>query len=160
VPAADATTAAMLLQGLAGNASFVATVSPPLYLRVTITAPTAAVPGTELVSAGYIHGGLACPFAAATTTASGAIMSNSSALSWTNGSGSPWNIVGWELYDNLGVGARKLYGLWDSQPLVVGPGSPLNVAIGALSITIPLFCYLGGPSRPSGRCSIEQLMES
>ncbi len=137
MPAADATFAAMLLNATAGNAGWTATVGG-LNLRLMVNAPTAAVPGTELSATGYSAGGLACTFSAAATTASGAIMSNSASITWTNSGVVAWLLTGWELWDNsTPTKIRKLFGLWNNQPLTVGPGTPFTVAIGGLSISVP-----------------------
>lgn len=124
----------MLLGGITGTASFVAT-SGGLNLRLTINAPTATVAGTQLSGTGYTAGGSAVTWAAATGTATGGIISNTNTLSWTNGGGSNWNIVGLELWDNTPT--RKCFGIWSGQPYTIGPGSQFVVAPSALAISLP-----------------------
>ena len=135
MPAIDQGTAEMLLSGITGVGSFVAT-SGTLSLRLTINAPTATVAGTQLSGTGYTTGGSAATWTAATGTTSGAVITNSNTFTWTNGgSANTWNVVGLELWDNTPT--RKCFGLWNGQPYVIGPGSQFVVAPGALAISFP-----------------------
>jgi hypothetical protein len=136
MPALDQGTAVMLLGGLTGTSSFVATATG-LKLRLTINAPTATVNGTQLSGSGYSAGGQAVTWSAATGTATGAIITNTNTITWTNGGGSNWTIVGLELWDQGGTPARKLFGLWNGQPYTVGPGSQFVVSANSLSLTFP-----------------------
>lgn len=131
MPALDANTALMSLQALSGQASFAATVLP-LKCRLTVSAPAALVPGVELSGPGYTAGGLAVTFGNFATTSTGAICFNTNAFSWTNTGSAPWVIAGADFYDSSGTPVRKCFGLWDGQPVTIGPGSPFSVA--ALSI--------------------------
>ena len=66
-----------------------------LTLRLGSTAPSAAVPMTELPEGnGYVTGGQACAFNAA----SAGTATNSTALAWTNTAGG-WEITGLEFWD-------------------------------------------------------------
>lgn len=134
MPALDQGTAIMLLGGLTATASYVATVTG-LKLRLMINAPTATVDGTQLSGTGYSAGGQAVTWGSATGTSTGAIITNTNTITWTNGGGSNWNIVGLELWDS--APSRKAYGLWNGQPYVIGPGSEFVVAASALSLAFP-----------------------
>lgn len=134
MPALSQNTATMLLGGLTATSSFVAT-SGGLNLRLMINAPTATVNGTQLSGTGYTAGGSAVTWAAATGTATGGIITNTNTLSWTNGGGSNWNIVGMELWDNTPT--RKLYGIFDGQPYTIGPGSQFVLSPSAVSVSFP-----------------------
>jgi hypothetical protein len=134
LPALDSGTAIMLLGGLTATSSFVAT-NTALKLRLTINAPTATVNGTQLSGTGYSAGGQALTWGSATGTSTGAVITNTNTVTWTNGGGSNWNIVGLELWD--GVPSRKAFGLWNGQPYVIGPGSEFVVVASALSLAFP-----------------------
>ncbi len=126
----------MLLNGLtATSPGFVATLTG-LKLRLMINAPTATVDGTQLSGSGYTAGGSAVDWGTSTGTSTGAIITNTNTISWTNGSASnTWTIVGAELWDYTPT--RKCYGIWNGQPYVIGPGSTFQVASGGLSISFP-----------------------
>jgi hypothetical protein len=126
----------MLLGGLTNTSAFIAT-NTGLNLRLTINAPTAAVDGTQLAGTGYTAGGSAVTWAAATGTATGGIITNTNTLTWTNGGGSNWNVVGCELWDRGGTAVRKCWGIWNGQPYTIGPGSQFVVAPSAISIAFP-----------------------
>lgn len=136
MPAISQNTAIMLLGGLTATSSYVATVTG-LNCLLTINAPTATVRGTQLSGTGYSSGGSAVTWAAATGTATGAIITNTNTLSWTNRGSSNWNVVGLELVDNGGAGTRKCFGIWSGQPYTIGPGSQFVVASAALAIALP-----------------------
>lgn len=123
----------MLLKGLSGQASYTAT-STPLQIYLTMNAPTATVPGTQITGGTYAPLNIA--FSTPVGTSTGAIMFNTGALAWSNSGGAAWTIVGLEIWSN--TPARLAYGLWDDQPIIVGPGSPFDVAIGAIGWSIPL----------------------
>lgn len=136
MPAIAQATAKMILDALTLQGSWVATVTG-LMLRLTVNAPTAAVPGTELSGTGYTAGGKAVTFAAATVTSTGAQAASTSALTWTNGDSTDWTIAGMELWDQASTPVRKAYGLWDGQPLTIAPGGEFPVAAGAVILQIP-----------------------
>jgi hypothetical protein len=81
---------------------------------------------------GYTTGGTVTTFAVASAEAS----SNTSTMSWTNGSGGGWTIVGIELWDEAGSPVRWLFGTWIGQPISVANGNSFAVATGGISITI------------------------
>lgn len=134
MPALDSTTAQMLLNGLTAVGSFTAT-SSPLSLRLMVNAPTATVDGTELSGTGYTAGGKTITFASASGTSTGAVAANTNSLTWTNGGSSAWSVVGWEIWD--ATSSRKWYGIWNSQPIVIGVGSPFVLAIAGLALSFP-----------------------
>lgn len=136
MPALDQGTSSMLLQGMAGISPFVPTVLP-LKCRVTMNAGTATVPGTEISGPGYTPGGNAVTFGNLTLTASGSMLLNTTALSWTNGGSAAWTVVGLELYDSSGTPVRKAFGLVNGQPLIFGPGSILSFAALSLGWAFP-----------------------
>ena len=135
-PALDQAVAEMLLNGLGGVSSFTATVTP-LKLRLMVTAPTATVTGTELSGTGYTAGGSTITFASATGTSTGGQMLNSNSISWTNSGAVAWSLVGLEIWDSSGTPRRLAFGLWDDQPITVGPGTSFPVAVNAVAWTFP-----------------------
>ena len=132
MPAIDQGTAEMLLTGLTGSGSFVAT-SGSLSVHLTINAPTATVDGTPLAGTGSSP--IAVTWGASTGTSSGAIITNTNTMTWTNGGASPWTITGLELWD--ATPTRKFYGIWNGQPYTVGPNSQFVVAAAGLSVSFP-----------------------
>src|ERR1700753_2883195 len=78
-------------------------------VRLTTTAPTATSAGTELTGTGYTAGGTATVFASASSGSATGPTSGSGAISWTNGSGSSWSIVGLEIWDQAGTPIRWWY---------------------------------------------------
>jgi hypothetical protein len=136
MPALDQGTAIMALNAFTLNGSWAATVTG-LKIRLTITAPTATVPGTELVSAGYTAGGLAIAFGAAVPIPAGALALSTTVLSWTNSSVAGWALAGLELWDQAATPVRKAYGLWDNQPLAVAPSAPFALGAGSIGWQFP-----------------------
>ena len=135
MPALDQAQAVNLLAGMTATASYTATLTG-LKLRLMINAPTATVDGTQLSGSGYTAGGQAVVWGSATGTSTGAIITNTNTITWTNGSVSnTWNVVGLELWDYTPV--RIAYGLWSGQPYQIGPGSEFVVGAGALSLSFP-----------------------
>lgn len=134
MPALDQAVAENLLAGLSAQASFL-TYSSPLKLRLTLNTPTATVAGTEISGTGYTAGGNTITFGAPTGTATGAVMLNSAQVTWTNGGVAAWVIVGSEVWD--ATPRRIGWGVWDDQPITIGPGSPFTVAIGAYALSFP-----------------------
>lgn len=122
----------MLLGGLTGVSGFVAT-SGGLKVHLTINAPTATVDGTALAGTGSTP--ISVTWGSATGTSSGAIITNTNTMTWTNGSGATWTVVGCELWDNTPT--RKFWGIWNGQPYTVGPSSQFVVAAAALSVAFP-----------------------
>ena len=121
----------MLLTGLTGG-SFVATLTG-LKVHLTINAPTATVDGTALAGGGSSP--QAVTWGSATGTSSGAIITNTNTITFTNSSSTIWTIVGCELWDYTPT--RKCYGLFNGQPYTVGNGSQFVLAAASLSISFP-----------------------
>ena len=132
MPAIDQTTAVELLTGLTGYGSYTATLTG-LKCYLTINAPTATVDGTQLSGTGSTP--IAVTWGAPTGTSSGAIITNTNTMTWTNGTMSAWTICGLELWDYNP--SRRLFGIWNGQPYTVGPSSQFVVAAASLSIALP-----------------------
>lgn len=120
-----------LLNAILGVSSLTA-FSGQAKLVLTTTAPTASAPGTELTGTGYTTGGSAINFASASSQASSG--PTGSALSWTNGSGGTWSIVGYEVYDSAGSPVQWLWGTFTGQPISVANGNVFQIAIGGISV--------------------------
>lgn len=102
------------------------------YLRLTTTAPTASSPGTELSGTGYTAGGSAINFSSASSEASAG--PTGSALQWTNGSGSSWSIVGYEVYDSTGTPVQWVWGTFTGEPITVANGNIFQIAVSGISV--------------------------
>ena len=100
--------------------------------RLGTNTPTASVAMTELTGTGYTAGGTVMTF----SSASGLASSNTSTASWTNGSGSPWSIVGIELWDQAGSPLRWLFGTWTGQPISIANGNSFAVSTGGVAVSI------------------------
>jgi hypothetical protein len=87
---------------------------------------------TQLTGTGYTAGGQACTFG----TPSSASISNTSTLSWTNGSGSSWSIEGIEPWDTAGTPKRHGFGSWTGQPITVANGNTFAVAAAAITASL------------------------
>jgi hypothetical protein len=99
-------------------------------IRLTTTAPTATTAGTELTGTGYTTGGSTIVFNAAAT---GAATGPTSTISWTNGSGGTWSIVGIEIWDSAGTALRWHCGTWTGQPISVPNGAIFQVTAAQIS---------------------------
>jgi hypothetical protein len=101
-------------------------------IKLTTTAPTASAAGTELTGgSGYTTGGSTIVFAAASANAAA---NSGSAITWTNGSGGAWSIVGLEIWDSAGTPLRWWFGNWTGQPISVPIGAIFSIATSAVSI--------------------------
>lgn len=112
--------------------------SPTLFtgqgmLRLVTTVPTVTAAGTELSGTGYTTGGTACNFNSA---AAGQTTGPTVGLSWTNGSGSTWNIVGAELWDSAGTPLRWWFGVFTGQPITVANGNIFSISVGGIIVTL------------------------
>jgi len=94
-------------------------------IRLTTTAPTATAAGTELTGTGYTAGGSTIVFNAASA---GSATAPTSTISWTNGSGSSWSIVGLEIWDSAGTPLRWHWGTWTGQPISVPNGAIFQIS--------------------------------
>lgn len=135
MPALDQAVAIYILKGLAAQSGGYTATTLPLQIYLTMNAPTATVPGTQITGGTYAPANITFGTPAGTST--GAIMYNTGALAWTNGGGSAWVIVGLEIWDSAGPPKRLAYGLFDDQPITVGPGSPFDIAVSAIGWSIP-----------------------
>ena len=124
----DQTDATNLLAAIL-NASAYSTVAST-NLRLGVTAPNAVTNMTELSSSGYTPGGQAITW----NTVLAAATSNSGAVSWTNGSGGSWSLVGLEVWDT--TPARHLYGTWTGQPVNVSAGNTFQVAAAGIAVAL------------------------
>ena len=101
-------------------------------LKLTTTAPTSASAGSELSGTGYTAGGQAITFSSASGESSSG---PTSPLSWTNGSGSGWSIVGFEVWDNAGAGVRWVWGTFSGQPISVANGNIFQISTNGISVS-------------------------
>ena len=132
--ALDNTRATELLKGILALAtSTSATTSEKI--RLGTTAPTASAAMTELGGGtGYTTGGSAIAWAAVSGTPP--TSSNSAAITWTNGSGGNWAIVGAEIWDIAGTPLRWLFGSWNGQPVNVANANAFQLAIGGATASL------------------------
>ena len=106
-----------------------------MKVRLNSTASTASAAGTELTGTGYTAGGQSVPAASTASSAGSSVtVPASSALSWTNGSGSAWSIVSWDLTDSAGV--RTWYANFNGQPISVANGNTFQIAVGGITISL------------------------
>ena len=124
---ASSVLAAMLAQSTAGATTGIKT-------RLTTNIPTATSgSGTQLTGSGYTAGGTLTAWNAPSAGAT----SNTTVLTWTNGSGSSWMIAGLELWDEAGTPLRWFYGEWNGGVAVsVGASNTFQVAAGGIEITL------------------------
>ncbi|HWB36642.1 MAG TPA: hypothetical protein VHA75_11520 [Rugosimonospora sp.] len=107
-----------------------------MKVRLNSTASTASAAGTEISSGGgYTTGGMAVP-AASTASSSGSAVTlpASSAMTWTNSSGSSWTIVSMDLTTRGGT--RTWFGNFTGQPITVANGNSFQLAVAAVSISL------------------------
>lgn len=114
------------------------TSSPTMFtgaakVRLTTTAPTATAAGTELTGTGYTTGGTSLSGNTFQAAAAGqAVGPHTSALTWTNGSGGAWALVGVEIWDSAGTPLRWWYGTLNGQPVSIAIGNTFRIDIDAL----------------------------
>lgn len=101
------------------------------------SAPTGSSAGTEITGTGYTAGGQTstAPFASTATTATPSVVTipHTAVLSWTNGSGGAWSIVGINLNDGAGTPVRTMFGNWNGQPISVAISNTFSVAVDAVT---------------------------
>lgn len=85
---------------------------------------------TQITGTGYSPQNVTFSAASAEAT------SNSTTLSWTNGSGSSWTINGIELWDRAGTPLRWMFGTWTGAPITVANGNTFQVAAGGIAVSI------------------------
>lgn len=109
----------------------------PAKVRLTTTVPTNTTAGTELTGTGYTAGGTSLAGNTFSAASAGATTGPATtALSWTNGSGGAWSIVGVEIWDSAGSPLRWWYGTFTGQPISVANGNTFQIAVGALSVSL------------------------
>lgn len=121
-----------LLDATLGTAALTA-FSGAAKIRLTTTAPTATAAGTELTGTGYTTGGSTITFSSA---ASGSTSNSGSALTWTNGSGGSWSIVGLEIWDSAGTPIRWWFGTFTGQPISVPNAAIFQISTGAITVAL------------------------
>lgn len=103
-----------------------------MKLKLTSAASSGSASGTEITGSGYTAGGTAFSTqSTASSAGSNVTMPNTTAISWTNGSGGNWSIVSLEITDAAPI--RVWYGNWNGQPVVVANGNTFQVAANAIS---------------------------
>ena len=127
--ALDATQANAILNAILRQTATSSTTG--VKTRLGTNNPTATVDMSELTGTGYTAQGTVTTFA----VASGQSSSNTSTMSWTNGSGSTWTINGIEIWDELGSPVRWLFGSWTGAPISVANGNSFSVAAGGIVVT-------------------------
>jgi hypothetical protein len=103
-----------------------------MKLKLTSADSSGSASGTELSGTGYTSGGTAMP-GASTTSSSGSnvTLPHTGSISWTNGSGSGWNIHSLEL--TASDATRVWYGNWNGDPVAVANGNIFQVAADAVT---------------------------
>lgn len=105
-----------------------------MKLRLHSSASSGASAGTEIANGGgYTTGGIASTTASTPSSAGSSVTlpTGTSPFTWTNSSGGSWSLVSLELTD--GSSGRVWFGLWTSQPIVVGIGNTFAVAAAAIT---------------------------
>lgn len=116
----------------AGNFGTWTALTNPAKLKLTSTASTGSASGTEISGSGYTAGGTAFSTqSTASSAGSNVTMPATSAISWTNASGSSWSIVSLEITDSAPL--RVWYGNWNGQPISIANGNTFQVAANAIS---------------------------
>lgn len=106
-----------------------------MKVRLNSALSNATTAGTELTGTGYTAGGTALANATpASSAGSGTSIPATTALSWTNGSGSAWSIVSFDLTDN--AGARTWFGAFNGQPISVANGNTFQIAVAGITINV------------------------
>ena len=104
------------------------------------SAPTATANMTQLTGTGYTAGGSVMTW----NTAGAGATSNSSTATWTNGSGSPWLIVGLEIWNAPNATTRHLFGTWTGQPVAIANGNSFAIAAAGVSVSLVLYPHVTG----------------
>lgn len=103
-----------------------------MKLKLFSTASSGSSAGTELTGTGYTTGGTAFSTqSTASSAGSNVTCPHTTAISWTNGSGSSWTIVSLEIVDS--TPARVWFGNWNGQPITVANGNTFQVAADAIT---------------------------
>lgn len=119
--------------GIPGTYTALNAAAMKLRLNSTLSTPSAA--GTELTGTGYTAGGTAITTASTASSAGSAVtLPNTTALSWTNGSGGAWSIASLDL--TSGAGVRAWFGPFTGQPISVANGNIFQIAANAVSVAL------------------------
>jgi hypothetical protein len=106
-----------------------------MKVRLNSTLSTAGAAGTELTGTGYTAGGTSLSTQSTASSAGSAVtLPQTTALSWTNGSGGAWSIASMDLTDSTGV--RVWFGPFTGQPISVANGNIFQIAANAVSIAL------------------------
>lgn len=104
-----------------------------MKVRLSSAASTAAAAGTELTGTGYTTGGQALSTqSTASSAGSNVTLPHTTALSWTNSSGSAWSIVSVDLMDSAGL--RTWFGNLTGQPVSIANGNTFQLGADAVVI--------------------------
>jgi hypothetical protein len=103
-----------------------------MKIRINSTSSTASAQGTQLTGTGYTAGGTAVSAASTASSAGSAVtFPATTAISWTNGSGSAWTFQSFDLTDS--AAARSWFGDFNGAPITIANGNTFQLAVGALS---------------------------
>jgi len=106
-----------------------------MKVRLNSTLSTASAAGTEITGSGYTAGGTALSTQSTSSSAgSNVTLPQTTALSWTNGSGGNWSIASMDLTDNAAV--RTWFGPFTGQPVVVANGNQFQIAANGVTISL------------------------
>lgn len=131
--AIDNTQGTAVLKAMLAVASLTAAVSP-MRTALGSTVPTATAAMTQLPNGnGYVTNGTSTTFNTVTNMAT---TGPTTAITWTNTSGSSWTIAGAELWDSAGSALRWFFGSWNGQPITVANNNGFQVAIGGESVSL------------------------
>ena len=117
----------------APGAQLTALSASPMKVKLVSTSSTAAASGTELSGTGYTTGGQALS-AASTSSSSGSSVTlpASSALNWTNSSGAPWTVQGFEV--TASDGARVWVGDFNGAPITIASGNTFQIPVAGITL--------------------------
>lgn len=128
----DQNDASNLLAAILNNTAYVTVTAT--NIRLGTNTPSAGSNMSELGGgSGYTTGGSSITWNALSLGAT----SNSNTISWTN-TGSPWALVGLEIWDTAGTPLRHLFGTWTGQPVAVATGNTFQVAPAAVQVSLVL----------------------
>ena len=119
--------------GIPGTFTALSTTSA-MKVRLNSGISSASAAGTEIANGGgYTTGGQAVT-AASTASSSGSAVTlpASTALTWTNSSGSQWSIQSFDLTDQAGT--RAWFGNFTGAPVLVASGNSFSISTGGISI--------------------------
>ena len=121
----DQNDANAILNSVLGTAAYTAVTGTTI--RLGSNTPNATTDMTPIAGSGYT------PLSISWNAASGQSASNSGAVSWTNGSGGTWSILGIEIWDVAGTPKRHLWGTWAGGAISVISGNIFSTAAAAVT---------------------------